>query len=896
MTIRNLEHAVRPSSVAIVGASMREGSVGRIVLDNIVRGGFEGAIWPVNPKYKDIGGLACFRDAAALPAAPDLAVVVTPPQTVPDIIREFGAKGTRAAVVITAGLSDGNGLRQAMLDAAKPHLFRIIGPNTVGLMIPPLKFNASFAHMAAEPGGIALLSQSGAIATSLIDWAAENNLGFSHIVSLGDMADVDVGDYLDMLAGDARTKTILLYLESVPNPRKFMSAARAAARIKPVIAIKSGRHEQAAKAAATHTGALSGADRVVEAALERAGILRVKGLGELFDAAETTARFAPLQRSRVGIVTNGGGAGVLAVDQLMDCNGELAELSEATLGILNAALPATWSRANPVDIIGDAPPERYSAAVEAVAADPDTDAVLVLNCPTGLASPIEAAKAVAALTERGLIGGKPVLTCWLGEHTAREGRRILHEAGVASFETPADAAMAVGYLSDWARAQSALKRVPSSHGEDVAVDRDAVLEIFRGVAREKRRMLTEPEAKAVIGAYGIPVPETVIARTPAEAEKAAARLLKTSARIVVKLLSKEISHKSDIGGVILNIGTPAEARKAAETIKSRASKSAPGAKIEGFAVQPMVVRKQAEELILGLSRDPIFGPVILFGAGGVAVEVVDDTAIALPPLDAVLAGDLIDHTRIGRLLAGFRDRKPADRGAIIGALKGLSQLIVDFPCIAAMDVNPLLADSDGVVALDARVEIDPDRVEQAGPNPQLAIRPYPSDWEKEVSLPDGNDYFIRPIRPQDVSLYPDFLAKVSPEDIRLRFLAPRKSFSDEMLVRLTQLDYDRDMAFVALRKGTDELVGIGRLSCDPDRAKAEYALLIRTDLQGHGLGWTLLDRILDFARAEGIGVVEGFVLPENTKMLQMCREFGFEVTRHPDERGLSLVRIELGER
>ena len=419
MTIRNLEHAVHPKSVAVFGASVREASVGRVVIDNIVKGGFEGEIWPVNPKYRRVAGLRCYHTASELPGIPDLGVIVTPPETVPGIVRDLGDKGTRAAVVITAGLTRENGLRQAMLDAARPHLFRIIGPNTLGLMIPPVKLNASFAHMAAKPGNIALLSQSGAIVTSLIDWAAENNIGFSHIVSLGDMADVDVGDYLDMLAGDAKTRAIVMYLETIPNPRKFMSAARAAARIKPVIAVKSGRHEQAAKAAATHTGALSGADRVVEAALQRAGILRVKGLDELFDAAEITARFAPLERSRVGIVTNGGGAGVLAVDQLVDCKGEMAELSPATIECLNAALPPTWSHANPVDIIGDAPPERYTAAVEAVAADPGTDAILVMNCPTGLASPTEAAVAVAELTKEGKIDGKPVLTCWLGEHTAR---------------------------------------------------------------------------------------------------------------------------------------------------------------------------------------------------------------------------------------------------------------------------------------------------------------------------------------------------------------------------------------------------------------------------------------------------------------------------------------------
>jgi acetyltransferase len=892
LTIRNLEHAVRPKSVAVIGASAREGSVGQVVMNNIVAAGFEGEVWPVNPKYREVAGRRCYRNARELPEVPDLAVVVTPPEAVPVVIGELSERGTRAAVVITAGLTRENGLRQAMLDAAKPTLFRIVGPNSVGLMIPPLKLNAGFAHLAAKAGNIALLSQSGAIATSLIDWAADNNVGFSHIVSLGDMADVDVGDWLDLLAGDGKTRAIVMYLETIPNARKFMSAARAAARIKPVIAIKAGRHEAGAKAAATHTGALSGADRVADAALRRAGILRVNGLAELFDAVEITARFAPLDRARVGIVTNGGGAGVLAVDRLVECNGELSELSTTTIERLNASLPRTWSHSNPVDIIGDAPAERYLTAVEAVAADAGTDALLVLNCPTALASPIEAAKAVAALTSDGKINGKPLLTCWLGEHTARNGRRILQEAGVATFETPSDAAIAVSYLSDWSRAQTALTRVPSGQSGEVGGNIEAVRAIFRQAAKDGRNLLTEPEAKTAIAAYGIVVPETVIALTPPDVAKAAKRLLSKSDAIVVKLLSKAISHKSDIGGVLLDIATPEAAGDAANAIAERVREKAPDASIEGYTVQPMVVRKQAQELILGMNRDPIFGPVLLFGAGGVAVEIVDDTAIALPPLDDVLAGDLIERTRIGRLLAGFRDRPPADRKAIISALNAVSQMIVDFPAIVSMDINPLLADANGAIALDARIEIDPSAIEQRGPNPALVIRPYPAEWSKEVSS-GGFDFCVRPIKPSDIELYPEFLARISPDDIRLRFLAPRKNFPDEMLKRLTQLDYDRDMAFVALNKKTGALAGVGRLSGDPDRVVAEYALVVRTDLQGHGLGWALLRHMIDYARAEGFGRIEGIVLTENDTMLTMCREFGFSVMHDRDRPGLSKVELAL---
>ena len=892
MTIRNLEYMCRPRSVAVIGASDREGSVGRVILGNIVEGGFEGPVYPVNPKYATVSGRQCYASAALLPEAPDLAVIVTPPPTVPGIVSELGERGTRAAVVITAGLNDKNGLRQQMLDAAKPHLLRIIGPNTLGLMIPPMKLNAGFGHMAAKPGKIALLSQSGALATSLIDWAAERDIGFSHIVSLGDMADVDVADYIDMLAGDSGTKAIMLYLESIPNPRKFMSAARAAARLKPIVAIKSGRHEQAAKAAATHTGALSGADRVVDAALRRAGILRVNGLADLFDAVETIARFPPLKQARLGIVTNGGGAGVLAVDQLMDGKGQLAELSQETLDTLDAVLPATWSHGNPVDIIGDAPASRYGAALKAVAADDGVDALLVINCPTGLASSLEAASGVVEAVDRGMTGRKPVLACWLGEHTAQEARRALRDAGVACFDTPAEAAKAISYLDGWSRAQEALTRVPASGHGDISGRVDDVHAILSRAASEGRAMLTEPEAKSVLAAYGMTVPQTLEAATPQQAEEYAARLLADWDRVVVKLLSKAISHKSDVGGVVLNIETAKAAREAAEAIEARVRALKPEADIQGYAVQPMVVMKHAHELIIGVSRDPIFGPVMLFGSGGVSVEVVDDTAIALPPLDDVLGEDLITRTRIGRLLEGYRDREPADRSAILRSLNAVSQLVVDFPCIIGIDVNPLLTSHEGAVALDARIEIDVARAEEQGPNPGLAIRPYPSGWERHHVSDNGATFSIRPIRPSDVALYPDYLAKVSSDDIRMRLLAPRKAFPDDMLKRLTQLDYDREMAFVAI-EDSGGLAGIARLFSDPDRQSGEFGVLVRTDLQGHGLGAALLSQLVDYARADGLARIEGIMLDENERMIELARSLGFEIRDHADDSSLEHATLEL---
>jgi acetyltransferase len=894
MSVRNLEHLLTPKSIAVIGASDRLGSVGKVVMDNIIAGGFAGDIWPVNPKHDEVAGLRCFRSVDAMDGAPELAVISTPAETVPALIADLGRKGTRAAVVITAGLTRQNGLRQAMLDAARPYLFRIVGPNTVGLSIPPLRLNASFAHLSAAPGSIALLSQSGAIMTSLMDWAADNNVGFSHIVSLGDMADVDAGDLLDMLAGDPQTKAIVMYLESIVNPRKFIAAARAAARLKPIVAIKSGRHPEAAKAAATHTGALAGADRIIDAALRRAGILRIDDIGDLFAATETIGRFPPLDRSQVAVITNGGGAGVLFVDELLDRHGMMAALGADTIASLDAAMPANWSHANPVDIVGDAPPERYAKALQCVAADPAVDLMVAMNCPTGLASPIEAARAVAAAAPGGTINGKPVLACWLGSHAARAGRALLSEGGIANYETPSEAAQSITYLRNWSSAQQSLVRTPSGSRPDKRSAYDTALAIFRTVAADGRRMLTEPEAKAVIRAYGIVTPETVSVKTPAEVESVAARLLERSPKVAVKLLSKTLTHKSDVGGVVLGIESAAAARAAAEAIVERLDKIGKRADVDGFTVQDMVERRNAHELILGLTRDPVLGPAILFGAGGTAVEVIADTAIALPPLDDMLAADVVDRTRIGKLLAGYRDHLPVNRGALTDSICALSRMIVDFRGIAALDINPLLADQDGVIALDARIEIDPSDVDAPVPNPALAIRPVPSGWDKAIALGSAR-YLLRPIVPGDAALYPAFLEKVSQEDLHMRFLTPGRKFTDKMLIRLTQIDYEREMAFVALEAESGELAGIGRLAADPDHETAEFALLVRSDLQGRGLGRALFEHLRAFACADGLQALRGTVLNENRKMLGLCSKLGFQASCHIEQPGLTRVDLPLSE-
>lgn len=895
MTIRNLENAFRPGSVAVFGATDRPGSVGVTVMRNLLAGGFEGPVWPVNPKHARVAGLDCVGNAADLPAAPDLSVVLTPPVTVPRVISEIGARGGRAAVVLTAGITAANGLRARMLEAARPHLLRIVGPNTLGLIVPPAKLNASFAHMGAAPGRLALLSQSGAIATAVIDWAADRGIGFSQIVSLGDMADVDVADCLDWLAGDGHTRAVLMYLESMPRARRFLSATRAAARLKPVIALKAGRSPQAARAAATHTGALAGADDVADAALRRSGVLRVRGLGEMFAAAETVARFRPLDRARLAIVTNGGGAGVLAVDRLADGQGELAELGPETMAALDAALPPTWSRSNPIDIIGDAPPERYRAAIGAVARDAGVDAVLAMNCPTALADPTAAAEAVAGTVRKGMISSKPVLACWLGGPTARAARGVLRKAGVASYENPGSAASAVGHLTDWGRAQAALLQVPDRSVEQAIAGtpdgaRDRAAAVLDAVAEAGRAMLTEPEAKAVLSEYGIEVATTRLARSPKEAGAIAAEMLEAHTRLVIKLVSEDVSHKSDVGGVVLNLETPEEVERAARAIAGRVTRALGEHAIAGFAVQPMVRRPGAQELIVGLGRDPVMGPVILFGAGGTAVEVLRDTAVALPPLDAVLAGDLISRTRVSALLRGYRDHPPADMVAIQSTLIALSHLVEDFPSLRGIDINPLLAGPEGAIALDARIEIDPgDR--RPAPNPDLAIRPYPGAWRREVTLKSGY-CLLRPIRPADALLYPDFFARTDAEDVRMRFMAPRKYFSEAMALRMTQLDYDRDMAFVAL-DAEGALLGVSRIACDPDHTVGEYALIVRSDRHGEGLGSALMGILIDYTRADGVAVLEGMILTENRPMQALVRRLGFSIGPVPEDPGVVMSRLQL---
>jgi Acyl-CoA synthetase (NDP forming) len=881
VSIRHLEHLFRPASVAVVGASDRERSIGALVMRNLREGGFSGPVWPVNPRHATIAGQQAWPDVAALPEAPELAVVCTPAPTVPGIVAQLGARGTRAAVVLTAGLkapAEGGGtLEQAMLAAARPHLLRILGPNCVGLLVPGIGLNASFAQASARHGPLAFVSQSGALATAMLDWANARGIGFSHFISMGDSADVDFGDVLDYLGSDPGTRAILMYIESISAARKFMSAARAAARNKPVIVVKAGRAPEGAKAAASHTGALAASDAVIDAAIRRAGMLRVDTLEDLFDAAETLARARPLRGHRLGMVTNGGGAGVLAADALSLAHGTLATLEDTTRQRLDACLPPTWSHGNPVDIIGDAPAQRYVEALAVLRDAPEIDALLFMHAPTAVVPRSDVAQAVVPLLRE---FPRPVLSCWLGADRSDPARRACEAAGLPTYDTPERAVTAFMHLVNYQRNQEVLTQAPPAAAEHFRADREAALAIVEAVLADGREMLTEPEAKALLAAYGIPVVATKIARDPDAVVAAAAEV---GYPVVVKILSREISHKSDVGGVALDLKDEHEVRLAVRTMQRRVRELRPDAHLDGFTVQQMVLRPRAHELIAGVASDPVFGPVLLFGRGGTAVEVIRDRAVALPPLNATLAADLVSRTQVSRLLAGYRDRLPVDHAALYRALVQMSQLVCDLPQVVELDINPLLADDQGVIALDARVRVQLAGGEAAA---RLAIRPYPTELESWIEVAD-TPLMLRPIRPEDEARLRDFYAEADPQDLRLRFFSSRREVPRSELARYSQIDYDREMTFVAI-DGHGGLVGEVRAACDPDNREAEFAIQVRRDWQGRGLGRLLLERMIGYLAQRGTGRLVGVCLRENDAMAALARCLGFTIEADADRKAVRL--------
>ena len=875
MSVRNLEYMFHPKSIAVVGASNRKNSVGRAVMRNLLTGGFNGTVMPVNPKHASVTGVLAYPDVTELPQPADLAVICTPPHTVPKIIEDLGANGTRAAVVLTAGLrqaktEDGRTLEQAMLDAARPNLLRILGGNCLGILVPGLDLNASFSHIPALPGRVALVHQSGALCTALLDWATSNGIGFSHFVSIGDSADVDFGDVLDYLGSEPEARSILMYIEAISHSRKFMSAARAAARNKPVVLIKAGRAEEGARAAASHTGALMGSDDVYDAAIRRAGMLRVFSTREMFDAAETLAAGSRFKSHRLAIVTNGGGPGVIATDALVLGGGELAEIGADTMKRLDEVLPPTWSRSNPVDIIGDADGERYAQAMEIVLDDDKVDTVLVLHSPTAVVSSDEAAQGVIRVAGENRRKSH-IVASWLGGDTVANARRMLTEAGIPNYDTPDEAVGAFLHIVRYQCNQALLMETPTSIPEAFTPDTGKVRSIIEKALAEERDTLNETEAKDVIAAYGVPIVETRIARNAGEA---AAKARDIGFPVALKILSEHITHKSDVGGVVLDLDSEQDVLHAADNMIARARQFQPDIEDLAFTVQPMARRPGAYELIVGAATDPVFGPIILFGEGGTAVEVIDDKSIALPPLNVKLARELIASTRVARRLRGYRDRPGADLEGIGQVLVRISQLVSDVPEVAELDINPLLADEKGVLALDARLRVV--ATEEQGAE-RLAIRPYPKHLEERVQLGD-TDLLLRPIRPEDEPIHKAFIDTLEPQDIRFRFFGMVKEFPHSQLARLTQIDYDREMAFIAVDTTRNETLGVVRTICDPDNVNAEFAIIVSSRLKGKGLGHALLSKMIDYTRQRGTQYVIGEVLSDNERMLALARKQGFTIS------------------
>ncbi len=882
MSIRNLHHLFAPNSIAVIGASTRPHSIGSLVMQNLLGGGFQGPIMPVNPKHLSISGVLAYKNIEQLPTVPEMAVICIPPLSIPTILDQLGEKGTRAAIILTAGLgseefSKGVTVKEEMLRVAQKYGMRILGPNCLGLLVPGIGLNASFAHRPALPGKIAFVSQSGALCTSVLDWARPRGIGFSHFISMGDMADTDFGDVLDYLGSDPDTSAILLYIESIYENRNFMSAARAAARNKPLLAIKSGRHEEGAKAAASHTGALAGSDFVYDAAFRRAGMLRVYDFEELFAAVETLSRGRRPNGERLAILTNGGGLGVLAVDNLIELGGTLATLSKETIAKLDKVLPLTWSKANPVDIIGDAPAKRYTEALRILFEAKEVDAVICMHCPVAVVSAVDVAQSIIDVSKE--FPRAALTTCFVGEETVGPARKLFSAADIPTFDTPLKAAQAFMHTVHYRRNQELLMETPPSMPSDFKPARDTARLIVENALATGHEFMSEPEAKAVLASYGVPTVETHVVKSP-EGAKVKAQAM--GFPIALKIISPQITHKSDVGGVVLDLQTPEEVEKAAHDMLARVHQIFGDIKVSGFSVQTMARRPGAHELIIGVVTDAIFGPVILFGEGGTAVEVISDRAVSLPPLNMALAKDLISRTRVYKLLEGYRDRPATDLDAICLTLNKVAQLIIDVPEIEELDINPLFADSNGVLALDARIKVAP---ATSSGSSRLAIRPYPAEQESPFTMKTGRKVLIRPIRPEDEPNHHIFISKLTPEDIRFRFFGMVKGLPHSQMARLTQIDYDRDMAFIAIgqdEKHEDETLGVVRVVATRDNSIAEFSIVVRSDLKSTGLAKELMKKMITYCKARQTKRLVGQVLRENSRMIHFVERLGFKRTGAPE--------------
>jgi acetyltransferase len=884
-----LDRLFAPDAIAVFGASERPGSVGNIVFRNLLADGFGGRIYPVNPKHRRVRRRKAYPDIAAIGAPVDLAVIASPARTVPDIVRQCGEHGVRVAVVLSAGFgesgSDGDRLQAEVLEHARRYGMRVVGPNCLGVMRPVSGMNATFSHNIAAPGHMALVSQSGALCTAVLDWAQARGIGFSAMVSLGDAADVDFGDMLSYLALDPHTRSILLYVEGIADARGFLSGLRIAARLKPVVVVKAGRHDAGSRAAVSHTGAMVGSDEVFHAALRRAGVVRADSIKQLFSAAELLAsRDYPVIGNRLAIVTNGGGPGVMATDRAVELGLAMGELRPETLANLSRHLPAHWSHGNPVDILGDADAERYRTAVAACLRDPGIDAVLVMLTPQAMTDASAAAEAVVELARD---SRKPVLTCWMGAAQVSEAHRLFASEHIPHFDTPEASVEALSYLASYYRNQQLLLQTPGPLGRRSEPDVEGARLIVEEALAQGRDQLSMLETHAVLHAFEIPVVQTLEAGDANQAMILAENL---GFPLAMKINSPDISHKSDVAGVRLNIVSAAAVRNSFREMVATARTKRPDANILGVTLEPMYSRPHGRELMIGVIRDPVFGPAISIGAGGTMVEVIDDHFVTLPPLNRYIAQRVIARTRVSRLLGAFRDKPPVDMTALENVLLRVSEMVCELPHIAELDINPLIVDDQGALVVDARMAVS---YPPAGARPydHMAIHPYPSHLVHREQLPDGSNVTIRPIRPEDARIEADFVRQLSPEAKYFRFMRALHELSPEMLVRFTQIDYDLEMALIATVEQMDQEieVGVARYATNPDGRSCEFAVVVADQWAHRGLGVRLMARLMAVARNDGLLTMEGEVMASNHHMLTLCEALGFAIERDPDDPSLRRV-------
>ena len=879
-----------PKSVAVIGASDREDSVGNVIFKNILSSGYKGRLYAINPKHENIQGQQAYKSIEEIGARVEMAVIATRPQTVPQLIEQCGRSGVRNVIVIASGFSEsghiGAALERKVLEIARSYNVRILGPNCLGIIRPDLGLNATFTKITAAPGNLALVSQSGAMCSAVLDWAKSNQVGFSSVISLGMTADVDFGEILDYLIYDNRTHYILMYVEGIRNARRFMSALRSAARIKPIILLKAGRHEAGSAAAATHSGMAAVSDTVFDAAVRRAGVVRVQNVGQLFYAAKALAsKFRPLG-NRLAIITNGGGPGAMAADRAGDLDIPLAQLTNETMATLNKVLPITWSHSNPIDISGDATPALYREAILAVAKDANVDSTLVMLSPQAMTDPMGVAQAIIEISGQ---LKHTIICCWMGEEQVAASRKLLEDAGIPAFRMPETAIELFHHISKYYRNQKLLLQTPEPTRQHGRPEAEGAKMLIEALLAERRKVLSEMESKAILRAFRVPVAQTMVARTATEALLLAEQI---GFPIAMKVDSPDLPHKSDAGGVRLNIKNAPAVRNAYHDIIETVQKRHPTAKITGVSIEPFLSRPNGRELMIGVFRDPIFGPVITFGAGGLDVEIFSDRSVALPPLNKFLAKDLIESTRASKILDQFRNMPPADREALKEVLLCISEMVCELPWIMEMDLNPLILDENGAIAADARIVIDHTSSASGDRYAHMAIYPYPVHLIQEWQMNDGKIVTIRPIRPEDAELEQEFVKAMSDESRYYRFMDTLRELTQTMLVRFTQIDYDREMALVAVTAdadGKETQIGVARYVGNPDGESVEFALAVGDDWQKCGVGRKLMSALIECARVKGYRAVVGDVLSTNSKMFRLMTSLGFTIHPHPDDTAVKRV-------